>query len=174
MVDRIRQVLPPPPSGGDIIDWEMLAHSTGWEFPTDYKEFVKLYGGGEIDEYLSVRTPPVDGSSFGDLLEGVDPALPPDCRAELAPSLPADEEPRLLPFGTTATGDVVFWLAEDVQEKWKVVIFRRHAPYGTKRWSIFDGGMADFLWSLLSGSLEPFSQNFSDGEPHTYLSWRDD
>lgn len=76
VVDRIRQVLPPPPSGGDMIDWEMLAHSTGWEFPTDYRELVELYGGGEIDEYLSVRTPPVEGSPFGSLLEGVDPALP--------------------------------------------------------------------------------------------------
>nr|WP_242432615.1 SMI1/KNR4 family protein [Streptomyces sp. Root1310] len=152
----------------------MLASSTGWKFPTDYKEFVEIYGGGEIDEYLSVRTPPTaDGSPFGRLLEGTDPALTPDCRAELAPSLPASEELRLLPFGATATGDVVFWLIEDAPENWKVVIFRRQSPSGTKRWSIFDGGMADFFWSLLNGSLEPFSQNFSD-ESHTYLSWRDD
>ncbi|MEU8576399.1 SMI1/KNR4 family protein [Streptomyces asoensis] len=173
VVGRIRQVLPPPPSGGDAIDWERVYRSTGWKFPTDYKEFVEIYGGGEVNEYLSVRTPPVEGSPFGTILEGVDPALPPDCHAELAPSLTASEELRLLPLGATGTGDVVFWLIAEVEENWKVVTFRRQSPYGEKRWSIFDGGMADFLWSLLNGSIEPFSQNFSDGAPHTYLSWRD-
>ncbi|MEU5277011.1 SMI1/KNR4 family protein [Streptomyces asoensis] len=172
-IDLVRQVLPPPSAGGDLIDWEGLARSTGWEFPADYKDFVEIYGGGEIDEYLSVETPPVEGSPYGRLLEGADPALPSDCRAELAPGLPPGEELRLLPFGATATGDVVFWLVEELPEKWRVAIFRRQSPYGMKRWSIFDGGMADFLHALLAGSLEPFSQDFSDGQPHTYVSWRD-
>ncbi|MGW0949656.1 SMI1/KNR4 family protein [Streptomyces sp. NPDC002623] len=155
MVDRIRHVLPPSPSGGDLVDWEMVARTTGWQFPPDYKAFVELYGGGEIDEYLSVSTPPVEGSPLGDLLDRVDPALPSDCREELAPHLPAGVEPRLLPFGDTANSDVVFWLIEGAPEKWKVVVFRRQSPYGEKRWSIFDGGMVDFFWSILCDSLQP-------------------
>ncbi|MEH0546948.1 SMI1/KNR4 family protein [Streptomyces sp. B21-105] len=156
-----------------MIDWDMIASSTGWEFPLDYKEFVELYGGGEIDEYFSVLTPPVDGSPLGTLLDGVEPALPPDCRVELAHHLPPAVDPRLLPFGATASGDVAFWLVEGIPEKWKVVVFRRQSPYGEKRWSIFEMGMIDFLWSILGEFMQPFSQHFVGEGVHEYLSWRE-
>lgn len=51
--------------------------------PIDYREYVELYGGGEIDDYLSISTLPVLGSVYGDLLHGFVPALPDDV-ADLA------------------------------------------------------------------------------------------
>lgn len=171
-VARLRHLLLPPPSGGDVIDWEELARSVGLRLPTDYMEFVDLYGGGEIDEYLSISTPPVQGSPYGDLLDGVDPALPPEHRAQLASCIPSTEAPRLLPFGATASGDVAFWLIERAPDEWKVVVFRRQTPHGVNRWVLFDGGMVDFLCSFLSGALQPFSQRLPEEETHDYLGWR--
>lgn len=51
-ISRLLQVLTPPPSGGDEVDWGALTRAGEPEFPTDYREFVATYGGGEIDEYF--------------------------------------------------------------------------------------------------------------------------
>ncbi|MFF8603584.1 hypothetical protein ACF065_24330 [Streptomyces sp. NPDC015232] len=107
-VARLRRLLPPPVSGGDAVDRERLGDAAQLELPGDYREFVELYGGGEIDAYLSVSTPPVPGSPYGDLLERVEPALSDrDCQ-ELGALLAGEELPRLLPFADSGSGDVAF------------------------------------------------------------------
>jgi hypothetical protein len=174
MIARLQQLLPPPPSGGDVVDWVELSTSTGLSLPTDYREFVEVYGGGEIDKYVSVSTPPVNGSPYGDLLDGMDPALPSDAETELTSQLQDEGVPRLLSFGTTASSDVIFWLRRGSPDEWKIVVFRRQIPRGTSEWSVFDSGMAEFLCAFLSGAIDPFSQVSPEGEPHTYVSWRDD
>lgn len=87
VVARLRELLPPPSSGGDTVDWEQIERTTGLAFPADYRELVELYGGGEIDEYLSVSTPPVPGSPYGIFwteanppLNGIARSWEPSCR----------------------------------------------------------------------------------------------
>jgi hypothetical protein len=143
------------------------------ELPTDYREFVQVYGGGEIDEYLSISTPHLPGSPYGDLLERVEPLLSAEDQAELVRRLPEVTSPLLLPFGATASSDVVFWLRERSPDVWKVVTFRRQSPHGESRWSNFGGGMVEFLVAALKGEISPFSENFSPAERHCYFSWRD-
>ncbi|WP_032790537.1 SMI1/KNR4 family protein [Streptomyces baarnensis] len=110
-VVRLRELLPPPRSGGDAVDWEQIGRTTGLAFPADYREFVELYGGGEIDEYLSVNTPPVPGSPYGDLLDRGEPALSDRDREELCALLPGGAVPPLLPFADSASGghEFVSW-----------------------------------------------------------------
>ncbi|WP_367323416.1 SMI1/KNR4 family protein [Streptomyces sp. HUAS ZL42] len=172
-IARLRQLLPPPLSGGDALDWDALSDAASLRLPADYREFVEIYGGGELDEYLSVSTPPVPGSPYGDLLDGTDPALPPETRAELAAWFPDDMSPRLLPFGSTASSDVVFWMCVGSPDDWKVAVFRRQSFHGTSRWIVFDGGMAEFLTAVLAGSIDPFSSSLEAGKHH-YLNWRDE
>ncbi|WP_369387244.1 SMI1/KNR4 family protein [Streptomyces sp. CG1] len=71
------QVLEAPPIGGDHVDWDALFEESGLRLPEDYRAFVEVYDGGEIDEYLSVSTPPVAESAYGDLLDGLNPSLRP-------------------------------------------------------------------------------------------------
>jgi hypothetical protein len=171
LIARLRALLPPPVSG-DSVDWDDLSHSIGLTLPTDYQVFVSVYGGGEIDEYLSVSTPPVEGSPYGDLLDGIESKLSSAHEAELTEQFRTGNVPRVLPFGVTASGDAIFWLREGLPDEWRVVVFRRQVPYGVSRWYVFDGGMAAFLCSVLDGDIQPFSQMLEGGS-HDFVSWRD-
>ncbi|MFD3554456.1 SMI1/KNR4 family protein [Streptomyces goshikiensis] len=171
-VARLREVLPPPVSGGDSIDWQEIERTAGLTFPVDYREFVESYGGGEIDEYLSISTPPVPGSAYGDLLDRRDSVLSPPDREHLIALLPGSELPSLLPFADSASSDVAFWLCEGAPDDWRVAIFRRQTPYGMNRWTVFDGGMASFCVAVLTGKVNPFSERLSAGDRHEFLTWR--
>ncbi|WP_406277710.1 SMI1/KNR4 family protein [Embleya sp. NBC_00896] len=170
VVARLRLLLPPPVSGGDEVDWEAVERETLLRFPADYREFVESYGGGEIDEYLSVSTPPVPGSPYGDLLDRVDPALANE--DELGALLPEGDLPKLLPFTFSASGDVAFWLREGAPDGWRVAVFRRQTPYGVNRWTVFDGGMASFCVAVLTGEADPFSERIEADDRHVFVNWR--
>lgn len=71
-----------------MVDWEGVERTTHLVFPADYREFVESYGGGEIDECLSISTTPVLGSAYGDLLDKVDLPLSDRDRGELGALLP--------------------------------------------------------------------------------------
>jgi hypothetical protein len=43
---RLQQELPPPPSGGDTVDWDDVYEQSGLRFPMHYRDFVSVYGGG--------------------------------------------------------------------------------------------------------------------------------
>lgn len=165
------QVITPPLSGGDVVDWNALTRAGEPELPTDYKDFVATYGGGEIDEYFSVSTPPVFGSPYGDLLNGVSSAVSVEDHDELAGQLTASSVPQLMPFGATASGDVTFWLRDGQPDDWQVAVFRRQVSYGASRWVVFDGGMVEFCLAVVTGVLDPFSERFVADEPHTFTGW---
>ncbi len=167
---RLRELLPPPLCGGDSVDWQEIERTTRLTFPADYREFVELYGGGEIDEYLSVSTPPVPGSAYGDLLDRIDPALADS--EDLSALLPEGVLPPLLPFANVGSGDVAFWLCEGAPDDWRVAIFRRQTPYGMNRWTVFDGGMASFCVAVLTGEANPLSEQLSTESRHEFVSWR--
>ncbi|WP_258382836.1 SMI1/KNR4 family protein [Streptomyces sp. NTH33] len=154
------------------MDWEEIERTTRLTFPADYREFVESYGGGEIDEYLSVSTPPVSGSAYGDLLDRVDPALSDRDREELGSLLPGGVLPLLLPFADSASSDVAFWLREGAPDDWRVAVFRRQVPYGMNRWTVFDGGMASFCVAVLTGEVNPFSERLSAGDRNVFVPWR--
>lgn len=172
-VDRLRELLPPPGSGGDVVDWEQIERTTGLAFPVDYRELVEVYGGGEIDEYLSVSTPPVPGSPYGDLLDRVDPALSDRDREALGALLQEGALPPLLPFADSASSDVAFWLCKGTPDDWRVAVFRRQSPHGTSRWTVLDGGAAALCAAALTGEVHPFSERFSASGRHEFVSWRD-
>ncbi len=155
------------------MNWDSVAQAMSLHLPMDYREFVEIYGGGEMDEYFSISTPPVPGSAYGDLLDGLDPALPTRDLNQLAEQLASNAVPPLLPFGTTAHGDVSFWLREGPADNWNVASFRRQSPPGTARWTVFDGGMVEFCLAFLTGTVEPFTVGSLVGQQHEYVNWRD-
>jgi hypothetical protein len=82
----------PPVGGGDAIDWSAL-ESQGGYFPSDYKEFVAVYGGGDIDDILGINTPPVPGSIAD--MEQLEPRETDLAESATDPS----SRVRVLPFG---------------------------------------------------------------------------
>ncbi|MFJ8477320.1 SMI1/KNR4 family protein [Kitasatospora sp. NPDC094011] len=57
---------------GDGVGREALERAAGLRLSADYRDFVTLYGGGELDGYLGVSAPPVGGSPYGVLLDAPD------------------------------------------------------------------------------------------------------
>jgi hypothetical protein len=172
-VARLYELLAPPVHGGDAVDWEEIERTTRLVFPADYREFVESYGGGEIDEYLSISTPPVPGSPYGDLLDRADPVLSDRDCGELGALLSPGALPPLLPFAETADSDVAFWLRAGAPDGWRLAVFRRQTPHGTNRWTVFHGGMASFCVAVLTGEVDPFGERLSMGQPHEFASWRE-
>ncbi len=154
------------------MDWEQIERTTGLAFPADYRELVELYGGGEIDEYLSVSTPPVPRlavrRSPG---QGRARSLGPGPRG-VGRLLPEGALPPLLPFADSASSDVAFWLREGAPDGWRAAVFRRQTPHGTSRWTVFDGGVAALCVAALTGEVRPFSEQLSASGRHEFVSWR--
>ncbi|MFF2147465.1 SMI1/KNR4 family protein [Kitasatospora sp. NPDC058190] len=173
-ITRLSALLGEPSTPGDTIDWDELARTTGLRLPADYRDFVTLYGGGELDEYLGVSTPPVDGSPYGDLIDGLD-FDPREEPAAFTGTAPEDlEKGRLLPFASSANSDVAFWLCDARDpDSWDVVVFKRQPLYGEERWIRFEAGFGDFLLGTLGGTLpNPFSDSGFARPPHAYRNWR--
>lgn len=118
-----------------------------------------------------MSTPPVPGSPYGDLLNGVSSSLSVKDREELSDLLTTSAVPELLPFGAAASGDVTFWLRGGPPESWRVAVFRRQVQYGASLWFVFDGGMVEFCLAIVTGVIDPFSERFVTDEGHTFTGW---
>jgi hypothetical protein len=166
-MEALRRLLPPPATGGDDVDWDRLAESTGWVFPQDYKEFVRVYGGGDIDDYISVSTPPVPGSFYDDLLQhvdGIDAGL-----VHVEPKLLlGTPPPHAVLFACSGGGDYAYWLLRGAPDEWQVLVL--HAR--NQRCDLFEGGMVEFLVAALSGSIDCMG-GFSGEETHRYTNWKE-
>ncbi|WP_159425122.1 SMI1/KNR4 family protein [Streptomyces sp. TLI_053] len=162
-------------AGGDVVDWGEVEGVTGLRLPADYRDFVALCGGSELNEYLAFRTPPVDGSPVGNLLDGLDFDPREEYRSSHELGLMDPSEMRLLPFAATANGDVAFWVCESIDpEAWEVATFKRQARFGVGPWKRFEMGFGRFLVGLLDGTLpNPFSDSSWNVPPHAYRNWRD-
>ncbi len=174
-VERLREIMPTPPEGGDVIDWEREQAESGVRLPADYRDFVVVYGGGVINRHLQIHTPRVPGSLICGAL-----SWPPAERGEfdlewLSRTAPGADPLRLLQFGATDDGDEVLWARSDGSpEDWRVLVFLRD-PLRENPWTLFDGGMARFVLALVSGELTappPFDSPVFPGNPPTYLGWR--
>lgn len=156
-----------PPLAGDEVDWAAL-RERGLFFPTDYQAFVARYGGGELDEVLSIATPPVPGSNaYMDHLE------PWTLEMSERTGLPG-EETRALPFGYGLDGEVVFWeCASEDPDDWTLIVFRRqHGPY-EPRWVRYGMGMVEFLIRLIERTVDnPLAAAGVPRNPPVYRNWR--
>ncbi|MFD8912156.1 SMI1/KNR4 family protein [Streptomyces sp. NPDC059575] len=173
-VEELLTRMDPPPSGGDAVDWDEVRSAGGLLLPTDYRDFVAHYGGGAMDDFLCVFTPPVEGSAYNMLL--VDAAFTGEYASEYAAACPDAPPGGLLRWGSSSTADSVFWRCGSPDpEQWTTVVSRRQHSYGESPWLEFDCGMAEFLVKLVRGELpNPFGQSgFPDPRP-TYLGWREE
>lgn len=165
------QIMPPPSAGGDIVAWDDVFAQWGVRFPADYRGFVAVYGGGDVDDFLSISTPPVPGSGWGDVLSDVEfrnsPMPHDDCPY---PSDPLNGG--LLTWGQTAAGDSVFWLCRGEPDDWPTVVYRRQAGREL-RWRLYDEPMASFLLALIRGERpEALSVDGFPDDPPLFRSWR--
>lgn len=139
--------------GGTFIDWDDVAVAYGTRFPPDYRDFLSVYGSGEIDGMLAVFAPRMDPhvpsrhtsrlpADVLDLPE-VDEWNDPLC-AELYG--PAD----VMVWRETVEADVLGWIpSSDEPGTWPVAVY----VHGGE-WTVYDCSMTEFLLQLLAGEFD--------------------
>ncbi|MFB8778062.1 hypothetical protein [Streptomyces broussonetiae] len=154
--------------------WEHLDRDHNILFPSDFRDFARLYGAGLIGDYISVSVPD-SGNRFVDLLQksrdfvatlyGVRETLPTRMSYTL--------EPRgggLIMWAANEDGDLCFWIVEgEDPDLWRVGIYSRNL----NNWSEYSCGFVEFLVGVLSGAVEsPFYRSDFPSKPITFKTWR--
>lgn len=147
--------LVPPAREPVAVDWVGVEARLG-PLPSDYKQYVDLYGAGTFDHFLSVYAPGTSNPHL-DLLAQAGRQL--QAMREVAEAWGPDEVPyelddgvrgELLPWGVTANGDLCFWVRRQPSaDAWTVAVNESRGP----DWFTYDGPMTAFLHGVVSGGL---------------------
>jgi hypothetical protein len=134
MLERLRQLLPPPADPvepGRPDSWAEVEAAIGTQLPTDFKAFTELYGSGMVDDFLYLFNPFAAGKD-GNLLIEKDRVLAAyrQSRARFPDRLPLPpfpEEGGVLPLGRTENGDELYWVTEGHPDDWPVALLASRA-----------------------------------------------
>lgn len=146
--------MPPPANpvetGGSWLDVE---DAIGSKLPDDFKEFIRSYGSGTIDHFLSVLNPFSSRPALNlleqskrqlealrELHDDFDEKNP----FELYPTLGG-----LLPVAITDNGDVIHWLTSGNAPEWTVVVNEARSP----DYEQFECDLTTFLERVLNKSV---------------------
>lgn len=163
-VERLARLLPPPVEDVSAPPWGQSRTDVGFDFPSDYRAFVDLYGGGHIEgsnsfEMFDIYAPCVvprrrgepggfegfvawHASEFASMFEDADEDFWGGTKYAMYPASGG-----LLTWGENEQGDLFWWLTEgDDPDAWPVIMWAR-GPATTYR---FDVGMVGFLHSMAS------------------------
>lgn len=57
--------------------------------------------------------------------------------------------------------------------KWEAPENTQSLRFGVNRWTIFDGGMAEFCLAVRTGVVDPFSERIPGSGLHMFVNWRE-
>lgn len=157
-LDRLIALLPPP-SHRRCYDWEATETRLGHRLPSDYKRFVDSYGPVKISDYLYVLAPTIEdypndlferGAESLKTITDVTPANPPPIDLD-------ENRDRFQAWGVNDDAAVFLWHKVDQNpDKWTTVV----VTSDLNDWDLYDFGMTDYLYQLVSGRIEPNSNVF--------------
>ncbi|MEU3400829.1 Lsr2 family DNA-binding protein [Streptomyces filamentosus] len=142
--------LVPPPASPPPTDWNAIETLLGTPLPGDYKQLADTYGPGAFCNFIHLYHP--HGPTEWVDLTGPMPAR---LRRQLVTDRNNDTYPMphnpedLFAIGVTDNGNHLFWITTPREEPdaWRITVNQAdgHA------WYTYDGNLASFLTSLLSG-----------------------
>lgn len=152
----LRRIMPNPKVPDVVTNWGHISESWGKEFPPDYREFMNLYGVGEIEDCLSILEPEPQG-------QGANPKgnkmVAETRNAEFAwthigrGSQVAVADPYLIAWGLSVSADILCWdAAGDDPAMWPVLMVSSDLG----EWRRYDCGMVDFLLKLFRSDFEEY------------------
>jgi hypothetical protein len=156
MLERLRQLLPPPADPvepGQPDSWAEVEEALGTGLPSDFKAFTELYGSGKVDDFLYLFNPFTVGQD-GNLLAEKDRVLEGYRRTrdrfpERLP-LPAFPDPGgVLPLGRTDNGDELYWVTTGHPDGWPVALLESRAA----RQEVYSMPVTGFLAALAANQL---------------------
>ncbi len=167
-VEKLVGLLKPPLSPSEVpTELELAAVERELTpLPDDYKEFVRRFGTGCVDDFVWIFNPASKNKhlclqqQIPKQVSGLEEA------AKTADHLPREFHarwPYLMPFGLTDNGDLLFWYRFSSANRWTIVVIAgRFEEYDS-----FDLGLSEFLFGILSGSLRCscFPDDFPSRKP---------
>jgi len=166
------EVLAPPESPLEVpaeSDWSRCKRDLGM-LPSDFIDFLSIYGTGTIDEFLWIFNP-ASKNEFLEFESSIRRIL--EALRETASQFPGDfpmpiypDPGGFLPFGTSDNGDTLFWVTEGEPDEWKVAVMGPRSPDVFH----FSGGMVEFLTQVLlrKVSCDRFPDDFPGDPPITF------
>lgn len=162
---QLIEVITPPATPFEAFNgpWETVEAELGTALPKDYKEFVRVYGAGQMMGFFGIDVPrsanintrlEVQARLVGDIFRTM---YDDD---EDAPYWFWPERKGLLPFGSTDNGDYLFWHMLGEPDEWRVVVWER----GLQEFEALDCGLVEFLLQLATGKFIP-DAFYDDHEP---------
>lgn len=165
-INKIITILEPPVSPSESvkgIEWPLIEDKLN--FPSDYIDFINLYGSGRIADFVVIFNPFSGDENinfFGQcklILEDLNYLIESDkdyYKFSLYP-----ENNGLIPLGATDNGDYIFWVVNSVDSSdlWETAII----PARSSEVEYFGSGLITLLESLLVGRVK--SQSFPDDFP---------
>jgi hypothetical protein len=156
VIDLAKLITPPtsPSEAPQQHEWPQIEAQLGTSLPADYKDFLRLYGTGKIDDFIWIFNPSSRNENIN---------LATQLRVQLAAlsELQAYEEVLLyklfperdgvFPFGITDNGDVLYWKTSGSPNTWTVLINEARSP----DWEEFDMVMTEFLSKVISRQIYP-------------------
>lgn len=147
-------------AGSPLVPWHRAVEAVGIEFPPDYREFIDLFGRGEIRGDLGIIDPypniPGGIDGFSRMLKrttediGLEFKKMRDESFDLCPYPILPEPGGLLTWGGNYNGDLCFWLTEDLDPgQWPVIVWLRGSFPNS--WIRYDVGMVEFILIAISG-----------------------
>src|SRR5579883_19087 len=125
LIKNLTNLVPIPGSprhAGTRQSWDDVEKRLGTGLPSDYKEFINLYGTGDLCDLFWILSPfkePPENSLLGLLDSLLEPYLRGRTDFPERCPFPAYPEPGgLLPFGGTTNGDTAFWLTRGQPDEW--------------------------------------------------------
>lgn len=165
---RIPILLPPPDHPTDVCtdgDWLRLEQRLGTRLPDDVKEFNRLYGLGEIGDWMMPLVPRLrrgpdwleEQCGAAGVVQIVSDGLDPRARPLRAFPMVGGA----LAWAASNNGDFWVWLTTGEPEEWTVAVIPRHPDShlnadGTLSWTsiyFYDMGATTYLAELIGGRL---------------------
>ena len=130
-IQCLKKILPVPETPVENVgDWDAVEERLGSKLPQDYKNFISLYGSGEISEWITVFTPfttqngiDLFGIGFGILSHYRE--YYPEPHPRHFPYTVYPKPGGLLTWGMTRDGDEFFWRTNGRPDRWDVVVHDR-------------------------------------------------
>ncbi|WP_103512079.1 hypothetical protein [Streptomyces sp. SM13] len=160
-------IVPFEGGAGDVVDWATVESAYGTEFPSDYKEFVRLFGHGTIEGRIATLIPVVTSDPMVRRVAPLSGPMKsdPGYQRWTEPRVEACGLDRILVWGETDSSDVLGWITGGPDpDAWPLAVWAR----GDAAWTAYSCGMVAFLVRLLRGEFVrcPISDTSLVGVPH--------
>ncbi|MFT9819881.1 SMI1/KNR4 family protein [Lysinibacillus sp. NPDC056185] len=151
---KLKSILSPPNFAISLDDspkWSEVENKLGIVLPSDYKEFIALYGSGNIGNFIMIYCPFAKNDNMNFFFQQ---NLNKDAYLTLKESFPEDFPYEVYPtnggiltWGRTENGDTLNWIV-NTQGDWAILV-----DDGSGDYFEYKGSMTGFLHDVLSGSI---------------------